>query len=161
MKVTKSFFIICFALLATFAQAQHVDSFIKFDGVESPSKVIDIRDLLPTNEAVDIFLQLSNGAHLPDIGIRKAIDKSSPKIARAQVNNQAVPRVEIRQRHSDGYYRYTLKNVIVTSYSTNSSQNVPMEQFSLNFEEIKVTYHRSGSPNGRIIYSWKVEEGVN
>jgi type VI secretion system secreted protein Hcp len=37
-----------------------------------------------------------------------------------------------------------------------------MEEFSLNFEEIKVTYTENdakGKSKGNIEYSWKVEEG--
>jgi type VI protein secretion system component Hcp len=54
---------------------------------------------------------------------------------------------------------------MVTSYSVSGagqSEDVPMEDFSLNYEEIKVTYteHDSkGKKKGNIEYSWKVEEG--
>jgi len=63
------------------------------------------------------------------------------------------------------YYAYELKNVLVTSYSvggSGQSDDVPMEQFSLNYEEIKVTYTENdskGKKKGNVEYSWKVEEG--
>ena len=41
------------------------------------------------------------------------------------------------------------------------SEDVPMEDFSLNFEEIKVTYTEAdaaGKKKGSVEYSWKVEE---
>jgi hypothetical protein len=40
--------------------------------------------------------------------------------------------------------------------------DAPMEEISLNFEEIKVTYTEcdtTGKAKGNIEYSWKVEEG--
>jgi type VI protein secretion system component Hcp len=56
---------------------------------------------------------------------------------------------------------------MVTSYSISGSaqgEDVPTEQFSLNFEEIKVTYTEqdkaTGQPKGNVEYSWKVEEGT-
>ena len=63
------------------------------------------------------------------------------------------------------YYAYELKNVMVTSYNIGGdgqSESVPTENFSLNFEEIKVTYtecDRAGKKKGNVEYSWKVEEG--
>ena len=54
---------------------------------------------------------------------------------------------------------------MVTSYDisgSGQSEEVPMETFSLNFEEIKVTYtecDREGKSKGNVEYSWKVEEG--
>jgi len=65
------------------------------------------------------------------------------------------------------YYQYELKNVLVTSYRVNirvdaSGQDVPTEEFSLNYEEIKVTYTETdsaGRMKGTVGYNWKVEEG--
>ena len=63
------------------------------------------------------------------------------------------------------YYAYELKNVQVTSYNisgSGQSEDVPAEDFSLNFEEIKVTYtecDEKGKSKGNIEYTWKVEEG--
>jgi type VI protein secretion system component Hcp len=62
------------------------------------------------------------------------------------------------------YYSYELKNVLVTSYNISGagqSESVPVEQFSLNFEEIKVTYvenDAAGRKKGQIEYTWKVEQ---
>ena len=63
------------------------------------------------------------------------------------------------------YYAYELKNVQVTSYNisgSGQSEDVPSEDFSLNYEEIKVTYtecDEKGGSKGNIEYTWKVEEG--
>ncbi len=42
--------------------------------------------------------------------------------------------------------------------------DAPMEEFSLNFEEIKVTYtecDEMGMSKGNVEFSWKVEEGLS
>jgi len=89
------------------------------------------------------------------------------------------------------FYAYELKNVLITSYKVTGSNplayalispapdsilpysgpfivqavDAPMEEISLNFEEIKVTYTEcdksTGSPKGNVEYSWKVEEAVS
>ena len=85
------------------------------------------------------------------------------------------------------FYVYELKNVLITSYKASGSNplayaliaaapditmpssgpfivqavDAPMEELSLNFEEIKVTYTEcdsSGNAKGNVEYSWKVEE---
>ncbi len=64
------------------------------------------------------------------------------------------------------YLQFELVNVRITSYSISGStdgKQVPTENFSLNFEEIKVTYtefDKKGKKKGNIEYSWKVEEGT-
>ncbi|MFC1987040.1 Hcp family type VI secretion system effector [Chloroflexota bacterium] len=86
------------------------------------------------------------------------------------------------------FYAYELKNVLITSYKVTGSNplayaliapapdiilpysgpfivqavDAPMEEISINFEEIKVTYTEcdsTGKSKGNIEYSWKVEEG--
>ena len=86
------------------------------------------------------------------------------------------------------YFVYELKNVMITSYEVRGSNplaysliapapdvtmpssgpfivqavDAPVEELSLNFEEIKVTYTEcdsSGNTMGNVEYSWKVEEG--
>ena len=88
---------------------------------------------------------------------------------------------------SGTFYAYELTNVMITSYKVSGSNplayalvvpvpdvtmpsagpfiaqavDAPMEEMSLNFEEIKVTYTEcdsSGMAKGNVEYSWKVEE---
>jgi len=47
-------------------------------------------------------------------------------------------------------------------FTSGTGDDIPMEEFSLNFEEIKVTYTENdstGKSKGNVEYSWKVEEG--
>ena len=105
-----------------------------------------------------------------DITIAKELDKSSPKIAEAVANGKHFSQVDLElTRSTDSgrvtYYAYELTNVLVTSYSisgSGQSEDVPVENFSLNFEEIKVTYteyDKDGKKKGDVEYTWKVEEG--
>jgi len=86
------------------------------------------------------------------------------------------------------FYAYELKSVVITNYTVSGSNplayalvalapditmpstgpfivqavDAPLEEISLSFEEIKVTYTEcdsSGNPKGNVEYSWKVEEG--
>ena len=108
---------------------------------------------------------------LTDIQVTKELDKASPKLAEAVCNGKVFPKVEIHltASYTDAgrvtYYAYELKNVLVTSYhvgGSGQSDDVPVEDLALNFEEIKVTYTENdaaGKKKGNVEYSWKVEEG--
>jgi type VI secretion system Hcp family effector len=99
------------------------------------------------------------------------LDKASPKIAESVCNGKVFPKVEIHltASYTDAgrvtYYAYELTNVLVTSYNisgSGQSEDVPTEDFALNFEEIKVIYTEAdakGKTKGNVEYSWRVEEG--
>lgn len=109
-----------------------------------------------------------------DIVVTKELDKSSPKLQEAIATGQVFPLLELDLTSlstGDGksapYLRWELKNVIVTNYRINGSADGstrPTETFSLNYEEIKVTYTEqdaaTGAPKGKVEYSWKIEEGT-
>lgn len=158
-----------------------VAGFIKFDGIDGESKDKDHgawSDILSYSQALFQPGGSSTGSTrrrgdviLEDVKCAKELDKSSPKIAEAVTKGKVFPKVEIEltASYTDAgrvtYYRYELTNVLVTSYSISGagqSESVPVEDFSLNFEEIKVTYTENdskGKKKGNIEYFWKVEEG--
>lgn len=156
-------------------------AYIKFDGVDGEAQDKDHKqwsDLLSFSQGMS---QPGGGATGPtrrrgdvvvdDLVCQKELDKSSPKIAEAVCNGKIFPKVEIHLTASttdEGrvtYYAYELKNSMVTSYDISGmgqSEEVPTENFTINFEEIKVTYtetDREGKSKGNVEYSWKVEEG--
>ena len=110
---------------------------------------------------------------LEDIVLVKELDKASPKLAEAVASGKVFPKVEIHVTASytdagrQTYYAYELTNVLVSSYSVGGSgsvDDVPTEQVTLNFAEIKVTYTENdsaGNKKGNVEYSWKVEEGAS
>ena len=156
-------------------------AYIKFDGIDGECLDKDHggwSDILSFGQAVHQPGGGATGATrrrgdviLEDVTCAKELDKSSPKIAEAVCKGRVFPKVEIHLTASytdEGrvtYYAYELTNVMVSSYNISGSgqaEDVPTEDFSLNFEEIKVTYTENdakGKKKGNVEYSWKVEEG--
>ena len=156
-------------------------AYIKFDGVDGEAQDKDHKswsDLATFGQALHQPGGGATGATrrrgdviLDDIACSKELDKASPKIAESICKGKVFPKVEIHltASYTDAgrvtYYAYELKNVLVSSYSisgSGQSEDVPMEDFALNFEEIKVTYTEmdsKGGKKGNVEYSWKVEEG--
>ena len=100
------------------------------------------------------------------IAVSKELDISSPKLLETLVTGTptVTATVEFTRANSEKvpivYLRYELKNVLITSFDTSAeSTEVPTEEFSLNFEEIKVTYipqSIDGSPGEPVETIWVV-----
>jgi type VI secretion system secreted protein Hcp len=107
-----------------------------------------------------------------DIVCVKEVDASTPKLQEAIADGTNFPKVEIDLcTSSEGgkritYLKWDLKNVRVTSYSVSGATeggDKPTEQISLNYEEIKQVYDKLDKQNksqGKVEYTWKIEEGV-
>lgn len=156
-------------------------AYIKFDGVDGEAQDKDHKgwsDLMSFSQPIHKPMGGATGATrrrgdvvLEDILVTKELDKASPKLGEAVCKGKVFPKVEIHVTASytdagrQTYYAYELKNVQVVSYTISGSgqaEDVPMEEMSFNFEEIKVTYTEcdsAGKKKGNIEYSWKVEEG--
>lgn len=155
-------------------------AYIKFEGVDGEAQDKDHKgwsDLLSFSQGIHQPGGGATGATrrrgdviLDDVNCTKELDKSSPKIAESMCKGKVFPKVEIHLTASytdagrQTYYAYELKNVLVTSYAiggAGQSEDVPVEQLSMNFEEIKVTYTETdpaGKKKGNVEYSWKVEQ---
>jgi len=157
-------------------------AYIKFDGIDGEAKDDKHKswsDLVSFSQVIDKPGQGTGPTRrrgdviLDDIRCVKELDKSSPKLAERVCTGKVFPKVEIHltASYTDSnrvtYYAYTLTNVQIVSYQVSGagqSDDVPMEEFALNFEEIKVTYtenDNAGKKKGNIEYTWKVEEGTN
>lgn len=153
-------------------------AYIKFDGIDGEAQDKDHKNWSDLMSFGNTIVQPGSGSTGPtrrrgdvqygDITCSKELDKSSPKIAEAVCNGKIFPMVEIHVTASTTaagrvtYYAYELKNVMVTSYNIGGSgaDEVPMEDFSMNMEEIKVTYTEvdaAGDKKGNVEYSWKME----
>ena len=154
-------------------------AYIKFDGVDGEAQDKDHKgwsDLVSFSQGIHKPMAGATGPTrrrgdvvLDDLVCVKELDKASPKLAEAICKGKVFPKVEIHVTASytdagrQTYYAYELKNVQVTSYNINGSgqsEDPPMEEFSLNFEEIKVTYTEcdsAGKKKGNVEYTWKVE----
>ncbi len=156
------------------------DIFVKFEGVDGEAQDKDHKswiDVISFNQKHSAPVEGSGlvrqrgAVAFQDVLIVKTIDKASPKLAEALCIGTVFPKVEIHltSSYTDAgrvaYLVYELKNVLVTSYNvggSGQSEDVPTEQVSLNFEEIKVTYTEcddTGASKGNVEYTWKVEEG--
>lgn len=112
-----------------------------------------------------------SSATFGDIVCVKEVDASTVKLQEAIADGVNFPKVNFDLcTSSEGgkripYLMYELTNARVTSYSVSGSTDggsVPTEQISFNYEEIKVTYDKLGKDNksqGKLDYSWKIEEG--
>jgi len=155
-------------------------AYIKFDGIDGEAQDKDHKSWTDLAAFSQLITKPGAGTGatrrrgdvvLEDLHCTKELDKSSPKIAESVCKGKVFPKVEIHltASYTDSgritYYAYELKNVQVVSYDISGSgqaDDVPMENFSLNFEEIKVTYtenDNTGKKKGNVEYTWKVEEG--
>lgn len=155
-------------------------AYIKFDGIDGESqhdKHKGWSDLISFSQMVHKPGAGATGAArrrgttvCEDMQCSKLMDKSSPKLAEAVCDGKVFPKVVIECTVSttgssqEVFYKYELKNVLVSSYSVSGgSQDKPGESFSLNFEEIKVTYTEmdsEGSKKGDVAYGWNVEQAI-
>jgi len=155
--------------------------YIKFDGVDGEAQDRDHRKWCDA-------ISFSQGQSLPgdgtgatrrrgnvvfeDIVVIKELDKASPKLAEAVCKGKVFPKVEIhltRQYANAGpvtYYAYELKNVLIVAYNIGGSSysaDIPTEEISFSFEEIKVTYtetDETGATKGSVEYQWRVEDST-
>ncbi len=185
MTYTKIIFVFLIATIFSIAfplSDAYAAAYIKFDGVDGEAKDKD-------HQGWSDLLSFSQGLHQPgggktgstrqrgdvimdDVTLSKELYKASPKIAASLAMGKAFSTVEFELTASTTdtgrttYYAYELTNVLVTSYSVSGSgqsEEVPIEDFSLNFEEIKVTYteldERTGSPKTLIGYECTTKKG--
>lgn len=156
-------------------------AYIKFDGVDGEAKDRAHQgwsDLQSFNQVIRKPGQGTGATRrrgdviLEDLVCVKELDKASIKLAETTCNGKVYPKVEIHvtASYTDDarvtYYAYELKNAQVVSYNVSGQGEdgaPPMEEFTLNFEEIKVTYtecDNAGKKKGNAEYTWKVEEGT-
>jgi type VI secretion system secreted protein Hcp len=156
--------------------------YILFEGIEGEPQEGESQGQEDGNWSnIDSFSQgqsISNGTEgewagqlvFDDIKIVKPLDKLSPKLAEAVCTGRVFPTVEIHVTASVGssrnstYYAYELTNVRITSYSISGSAegDIPIEQLSLNFGQIRVIYteyDNSGRSKGDVEYTWTLGEG--
>ena len=133
-----------------------VDYFMKIEGVKGEST--DDKH----KEEIDILSfswgETQQGSHgggggggagkvqMQDLHFTKKVDKASPPLLLACAEGSHLKSVVIVARKAgktqQEYLKYTLSDVLVSSYQVGGSQGdvVPMEQISLNFAKIEVEY---------------------
>jgi len=150
-------------------------AFIKFEGIDGESldrAHKDWCDLVSFSHSMnrpgrnDLARTSRRGGSLNmgDIVIVKKLDKASPKLEGAVTRGRTTPKVEIHVvSNGTTYYEYVLTNAVVTSYSISvpgSSTDPPVEEVSLRFEKIKVTYwefDQAGHSVGKVEFEWSAD----
>lgn len=151
-------------------------AYIKFDGVDGEAQDKDHKDwsdLLSFDQPIHMPSAEAGSRRrrgdvvLEDVVVVKELDKAGPKLAESACLGKVFPKVDIHLTRSLGgdaqvtYYAYELTNVRIVSYHIGGgveSEDLPIEEISLNFEEIKVTYTvttAKGKKKGTVEYSCK------
>ncbi|HPD45359.1 MAG TPA: type VI secretion system tube protein Hcp [Anaerohalosphaeraceae bacterium] len=104
-----------------------------------------------------------------DVSVIKVVDKASPKLAEAVCKATVLPTVDIdvtvtTESGRVSYLRYILHNVLVSSYNIvgRGEGGRPMEEVTLNFEEITMVYllrDTAGQLLGEVEYTWPERTG--
>ncbi|MGI0077521.1 MAG: Hcp family type VI secretion system effector, partial [Nitrosopumilaceae archaeon] len=108
-----------------------VDIFIKIDGVEGESKdkthgkEIDILSLSWSSAMQSLRAEGGAGkASVEDFSVTKYIDKSTPKLFESLATGKHIEEAMLVVRSAGGnpveYLKYTLRDIMVSSYSTGS-----------------------------------------
>jgi type VI secretion system secreted protein Hcp len=142
--------------------------YIKFDGIDGESTDKDHADwiiLLSFSQGTEMqkdSATIRDSYEVSDVIVVKELDKSSPKLAESIAMGTVFPKVEIHlDSGKETYYAYELTNVMITSYSISGTGNdVPIEEFSLNYEEITFTETLPEPPKAEIAVKEPVSEPV-
>jgi len=147
-----------------------VDMFLKIEGVEGESK-----DKAHGKEIDVLFLNWSSAmqasragaagtskANVEDISVTKYIDKATPKLFESLATGKHIAEAKIVVRSTGGnpveYLKYTLRDVMITSYSTGASgEDRPTESISFNYGKIEVEYtelNPDGTPGKVTVQGW-------
>jgi len=115
--------------------------YMKIEGLDGESiednhkNWIDILSLSDSSNSKPVS---GEGDFPKEIILVKELDKSSPKLAESLLQGKSIPKVWLDlcpREKSTCFNTFELINVVFTSYSINgSSDQVPIEEFSLNFE---------------------------
>lgn len=165
----KATLLLVFILTCNFALAQNY--FMKFHGIvgettdknhQGWSDVLALNFELNADIGDQVGQSRRRGATSETISFVKKIDKSSPKIMEACAMGKIIPVALIEISNSGRViYRYELKNVRITNYSVEGiKSDIPQDEYSLAYEERKVTYFvfdSSGKPKGKIETKWNLE----
>jgi len=167
-------FIFLFSILAVSSSQNAfaaVDMFIKIKDIpgestdKSHSKEIDILSLLWSNAVQSTRTGAGAAKASPAdlLSVTKYIDKASPKLFEALATGKHIDEATIVVRKSGGtpveYLKYTLQDVMVSSYSTDGSSSAdrPTESISFNYGKIEIQYtelNSDGTPGKVTVRGW-------
>lgn len=122
-----------------------VDMFLKIDGVDGESKdkthgkEIDLLSLIWSSA----IQSPRAGTTSEDISVTKYVDKSTPKLLESLASGKHISEAKFVVRGSQvEYLKYTLKDIMISSYSAggSSGEDRPTESVSFTYGKIEVEY---------------------
>jgi type VI secretion system secreted protein Hcp len=161
--------------------ATHAGVYIKFEGVDGESldtghegwiPILSFSQGMSRTESSDPDSdpRLPGTPKFDPITCTKKLDRSSPKLMAMTGRGRLIPTVVVdftkanpKGLGSVTYMRIELVNVRIGHLrlaGKNSADTVPVENFSLNFEQIKATYFEDDPDRKNGEFEWKVEEGT-
>ncbi|MDP8243213.1 MAG: type VI secretion system tube protein Hcp [Candidatus Hinthialibacter antarcticus] len=145
----------------------HGAAYIKFDGVDGECQDANHKgwsDILSVEHLIQHVQIATSGRTLAqhfDLTFTKELDKASPKLAEACLRGNKIKRVLIEfQSNIDNPFiweRIVLDNVLVSRYEIQTSDEIPQESFSLNYEKIHWRYvpiNANGSGEAPVTFGW-------
>jgi len=148
-------FIFLFSILAASSSQNAfaaVDMFLKIKDIpgestdKSHSKEIDILSVLWSNAVPSSGGIAASTKLAPEnlLSVTKSIDKSTPKLFEALATGKHIDEATLVVRKAGStpveYLKYTLQDIMVSSYSTSGSSDRPTESISFNYGKIEVQY---------------------
>jgi type VI secretion system Hcp family effector len=162
---------------ATNSKSEITESFgyVKFDGLDGEAQEPSHRDWSEINGFNQhLTREIIPGSSQPGplvfnpFVIHKNIDKITPKIQEALSRGTIFPKVDVHitADYTSGgkqtYYSYEFMDAYIVDYKANwdtDTDNIPTEEISILFEEIRVTYVQYGT-KGAVLdqteYAWNV-----
>jgi type VI secretion system secreted protein Hcp len=130
---------------------------------KSHSKEIDILSILWSNAVPSSSGGAASTKLAPEnlLSVTKYIDKSTPKLFEALATGKHIDDATLVVRKAGStpveYLKYTLQDIMVTSYSTSGSGDRPTESISFNYGKIEVQYtelNADGTPGKVTVQGW-------
>lgn len=155
-----------------------VDSFLKIDGIKGESTDDKHKDWIEISSFSQGVSQPTSGTassvgggttercYHQDFSISKEMDISSPDIALACCEGKHVKEVLVELCRAGGaklpYMKYTMNNVVISSYSPAGGGGVPTESVTFNYGKIKWEYTQQkragGLAGGKKTTGWDLEK---
>ena len=145
-----------------------VDMFIKIKDIPGESsdknhnKEIDILSLSWSSAMQSSRAGAAGKASAEEFSVTKYIDKATPKLFESLATGKHIEEATLVVRKAGGnpaeYLKYTLRDVMVSSYSTGASgEDRPTESISFNYGKIEIEYteiNADGTPGKVTVQGW-------
>ncbi len=154
-----------------------VDYFLKIDGIPGESLDSKHKDEIQVeswswgeSQAGTMSLGGGGGAgkvNMQDFSFMMSVNKATPKLVLACAGGEHIKKAVLTCRKAgktqQEFLIYTFSDVLVSSYQTSGSSEVPMESVSLNYTKMELEYKAQkadGTLDGPIKAGWDLKKNV-